>query len=91
MAMLYRQKGCSLILYPGAFNLTTGVHWELLIRSRAVDNQLFVAGISPARNMDADYKAWGHSCCADPFGELLCKASTDEEIIYADIGNIKPS
>lgn len=35
-----RDKGCSLFVYPGAFNLTTGpAHWELLQRARAVDNQ----------------------------------------------------
>jgi predicted amidohydrolase len=45
MAMIYRNNNCSLLMYPGAFNLTTGpAHWELLLRSRAVDNQLFVAG-----------------------------------------------
>jgi omega-amidase len=87
MAALYQKKGCSIIYYPGAFNLTTGpAHWELLIRSRAMDNQLYVAAISPARDENADYKAWGYSSIADPFGEILDKARTDQEIIYADIG-----
>merc|ERR1712071_321342 len=41
MAQLYAQKGCQLLVYPGAFNTTTGpAHWELLQRGRAVDNQL---------------------------------------------------
>ena len=75
-----------MIFYPGAFNLTTGVHWETLVRSRAIDNQLYVAAISPARCMDADYKAWGHSTCADPFGEIVAKAGHEEEVVYADIG-----
>ena len=36
MANLYQKNGCSLLFYPGAFNLTTGpAHWELLIRGRA--------------------------------------------------------
>ena len=40
----------------GAFNTTTGpLHWELLLRARATDNQLFVAACSPARNEDASY------------------------------------
>jgi len=30
--------GADMILYPGAFNLVTGpMHWELLLRARAVD------------------------------------------------------
>lgn len=41
----------------GAFNTTTGpLHWELLLRGRATDNQLFVAACSPARNEDASYQ-----------------------------------
>ena len=51
LALLMRQKGCRLIVYPGAFNMVTGpAHWELLQQARAVDNQLYVAACSPARN-----------------------------------------
>ena len=43
--MIYQKKNCSLLLYPGAFEPITGsAHWELLLRSRAIDNQMFVAG-----------------------------------------------
>ena len=39
--MIMRAKGCKLLVFPGAFNLTTGpAHWELLQRARAVDNQV---------------------------------------------------
>ena len=41
---------CKVLIYPGAFNLTTGpAHWELLQRARAVDGQCFVLTASPAR------------------------------------------
>lgn len=60
--------GCELLLYPGAFNMTTGpAHWECLIRGRAVDNQLFVAAISPARDASASYVAWGNSTVVNPW------------------------
>ena len=39
-AAIMRQRGCNLMVYPGAFNMTTGpAHWELLQRARALDNQ----------------------------------------------------
>lgn len=42
---------CDMLLYPAAFNMTTGpLHWELLQRARANDLQLFVATISPGEN-----------------------------------------
>ena len=84
---MYQKKGCSLLVYPGAFNLTTGpAHWELLLRARAMDNQFYVMGVSPARDENADYKAWGFSTATNAFGEVIAKAGSGEEIIYADIG-----
>ncbi|XP_074070425.1 omega-amidase NIT2 [Macrotis lagotis] len=86
LAQVYTQRGCQLLLYPGAFNLTTGpAHWELLQRGRAVDNQVFVAAASPARDIEASYVAWGHSTVVDPWGEVVAQAGTDETIVYANI------
>ncbi|KAF5376544.1 hypothetical protein D9757_008253 [Collybiopsis confluens] len=60
-------KGCQVLIYPGAFNTTTGpLHWELLQRGRAIDNQVFFSMVSPARDMSAGYHAWGHSMVVDP-------------------------
>lgn len=60
LARIYRNKGCHMLLYPAAFNMTTGpLHWELLQRARANDLQLYVATISPARDVTAGYIAWG--------------------------------
>jgi len=41
MAQWYRRKGCDVLVYPGAFNMTTGpAHWQILQQARAVDNQV---------------------------------------------------
>jgi len=87
LAQIYtRDFGCKLLVYPGAFNMTTGPeHWELLARGRAIDNQVYVASVSPARNAEADYVAWGHSLVVDPFAKVVAKSGADEDIIYADI------
>jgi len=86
MALLYCAQGVKFLCYPGAFNMTTGpVHWEILQRGRALDNQLYVAAVSPARDPNADYIAWGHTTVVNPWGEVI--ATTDEKpsIVYADI------
>lgn len=52
--------------------MTTGpAHWAKLQIARALDNQLFVATASPARDLNATYHAWGHSMVVDPWGEIL--------------------
>ncbi|KAM7388642.1 hypothetical protein PAMP_024803 [Pampus punctatissimus] len=86
LAQLYSRKGCQLLVYPGAFNMTTGpAHWELLQRGRAIDNQVYVATASPARDESASYVAWGHSTVVNPWGEVISKAGAEEAVIYADI------
>ena len=65
-------RGAKVIFVPAAFNMTTGpAHWELLFRQRAVDNQCFTVGTSPARDEAAGYVAWGHSIVCDPWGTVL--------------------
>lgn len=87
LAKLYRKKGCDMIVYPGAFNMKTGpLHWELLARGRANDNQLYVATISPARDVGAGYIAWGHSMAVDPWGKVMESAQAEEEVVVVDIG-----
>lgn len=67
--------GAKAIIVPAAFNLTTGPrHWELLFRSRAVDNQLYTLGVSSARNTTASYVAYGHSIVCDPWGDVIVQA-----------------
>ncbi|GMP84030.1 hypothetical protein CsSME_00037720 [Camellia sinensis var. sinensis] len=86
LAMLYAARGAHLICYPGAFNMTTGpLHWELLQRARAADNQLYVVTCSPARDAGAGYVAWGHSTLVGPFGEILATTEHDEAIIISEV------
>lgn len=83
LAMISARNGCKIMIYPGAFNMTTGpLHWELLARARAVDNQIFVALVSPARDESAHYVAWGNSLVVDP--KLVIKASMYIYIVIAE-------
>ncbi|KAG9335122.1 hypothetical protein JZ751_005685 [Albula glossodonta] len=86
LAQIYTKRGCQLLVYPGAFNMTTGpAHWELLQRGRALDNQVYVATASPARDETSSYVAWGHSSVVNPWGEVITKAGSEETVVYADI------
>ncbi|KAF2638380.1 carbon-nitrogen hydrolase [Massarina eburnea CBS 473.64] len=86
LATIAARKGAFLLLYPGAFNLTTGkLHWELQARARAMDNQVFVGLCSPARDMEAEYNAWGHSLVVDPNAEVLGGLDEKEGILVSEL------
>lgn len=74
------------MIFPSAFNTVTGpMHWHLMARSRAVDNQMYTILCSPARNMDSSYHAYGHSLVCNPKGEIIAEAGESEEIVYAEL------
>ncbi|KAL0736060.1 hypothetical protein Bca4012_012270 [Brassica carinata] len=86
LAMMYAARGAHLLCYPGTFNMTTGpLHWELLQRARATDNQLYVATCSPARDYGSLYVAWGHSTLVGPFGDIIATTEHEEAVIVAEI------
>lgn len=79
-------EGVKLVILPGAFNMTTGpAHWDLTMRARALDNQLYFAAVSPARDTGGPYQAYGNSCVADPWGEFCGKTDARESIVFANI------
>jgi predicted amidohydrolase len=78
--------GAKMIFVLAAFNMTTGpAHWEILFRTRAMDNQVYIFGISPARNYEGVYTAYGNSIAVDPWGKVIAKAGAGEEIVYAQV------
>lgn len=86
LANIYRDKGCKLIIYPGAFNMTTGpMHWKLLLQARACDNQLYVAGVSPARDTKSGYVTWGHTMLVNPLGQVENETEDQETIVYGTL------
>jgi predicted amidohydrolase len=90
LATIAARRDCFALIYPAAFNTTTGpLHWKLQGRARAMDNQVYVALCSPARDINASYHAWGHSLVCDPMAAVLTEAGESEEIIYADLNGSK--
>ncbi|KAI1178131.1 carbon-nitrogen hydrolase [Nemania sp. FL0916] len=82
LATIAARRGAFALVYPGAFNTTTGpLHWRLLAQARAVDNQCYVAFCSPARDMAASYHAWGHSLVVDPLAKVVVEADENEDIV----------
>ena len=80
------EAGAHIVFAPAAFNITTGAaHWDILMKSRALDNQMYIAACAPARDLKAPFITWGHSCVVTPWGEYSALADASETIAYAMI------
>ncbi len=86
LARLTVKKGARMIIVPGAFNMTTGpAHWELLFRMRSLDNQVYTAGVAPARDNNSGYISYANSLIADPWGRVVKRLGADEDILITDL------
>ena len=79
-------RGMDFLAVPAAFNMTTGpLHWELLFRARAVDEQVFAFGCAPARDERGPYVSYGNSIAVSPWGRVLARAGADETLLTVEV------
>jgi len=84
---LFRALGpCALIVVPAAFTYTTGkVHWEILLRARAIENQCYVLAAAQGGRHPTGRRTWGHSMLIDPWGEVKGVLPEGEGVVIGEI------
>jgi deaminated glutathione amidase len=79
-------RGARLITIPSAFTLLTGRdHWEVLVRARAIENQVFVLAPNQVGETPPHYSSYGRSVIVDPWGVVLAMAPDEEYFIAANL------
>jgi deaminated glutathione amidase len=81
-------EGATVASVPAAFTAATGpAHWELLLRARAVENQIYVIAAAQVGVLPAGMPAChGHSMVVDPWGDVLAERVEDEPgFVVADV------
>jgi predicted amidohydrolase len=78
---LYRElagSGADVLAVPAAFNAVTGrAHWEILVRSRAIENHAFIVAAAQVGTTNEGIATFGHSLIVDPWGEILAESTSD--------------
>jgi predicted amidohydrolase len=86
---LYRQltlAGAEIIAVPSAFTFPTGAaHWEVLLRARAIENQVYIIAPDQIGRSPNGVVDFGNSLIIDPWGKPLARAADREMIIFAEI------
>jgi predicted amidohydrolase len=79
-------QGARVVSLPSAFTVPTGrAHWEILLRARAIENQVFVIAAGQIGRHPPDHESYGHSMIVGPWGEVLAEAPDEVGFIAADL------
>jgi deaminated glutathione amidase len=79
-------NGAAVITMPAAFTLYTGKdHWEVLLRARAIENQVFIVAPGQWGNHPTNRSCFGSSMIIDPWGTVLARASEGVGYVVAPI------
>jgi deaminated glutathione amidase len=80
-------RGARVVTVPANFTRVTGeAHWEVLLRARAIENQVFVVAPGQGHGDGPEGDSYGNSMIVDPWGDVLARAQADgEHFIAADL------
>jgi deaminated glutathione amidase len=77
-------RGARVVTIPSNFTKVTGeAHWEVLVRARAIENQVFVIAPGQAGRQPPDGESYGNSMIVDPWGVVLARAGGEGECFIA--------
>ncbi len=79
-------RGARIVAVPSAFTLATGRdHWEVLLRARAIEDQVFVLAPNQVGEAPPHFSSYGRSAIVDPWGVVLAMAPDEECFVAADL------
>ena len=79
-------EGAQLVTVPAHFTTPTGKdHWHVLLRARAIENQLYIAAAAQTGETLPGKPAYGRSVIVDPWGVVVAQAPDEETVISAEL------
>jgi predicted amidohydrolase len=79
-------QGSEIVFLPSAFTQYTGrAHWQVLLRARAIENQVFFVAPALIGPMENGIPTFGHTMIVDPWGRLVARLGREEGVAIADL------
>jgi nitrilase len=79
-------QNVDIIVLPAAFTETTGkMHWEVLVRARAIENLAYVVAAAQGGYHVSGRETHGHSMIVDPWGRVLDQLARGSGVVVAEV------
>jgi deaminated glutathione amidase len=76
--------GARMVAVPSAFTVETGKdHWHVLLRARAIENQVFVLAPAQFGVHGPNRSSYGHALVIDPWGVVLAECGDHDGVALA--------
>ena len=95
VARIFALQGAKLIFYPSAIgsepdrpDISTAKAWEKVISAHGICNSVYIAAVNRVgteQGKNTEMTFYGSSFISNPYGDILSKGGTTDEIVYADI------
>ena len=81
-----RARGAEIVCVPSNFTAPTGAaHWEVLLRARAIESQVFVLAPAQEGQHHPGYRSHGHTMAVDPWGRVLAERPSGVGLAWAEV------
>jgi len=82
-------KDVNIIVLPSAFTATTGkVHWESLVRARAIENLSYVIAAAQGGYHVSGRETHGHTMIVDPWGRVTDELARGSGVVIAEVNPV---
>jgi len=79
-------SGATVVFVPSAFTAyTRSLHWEALLRARAIENQTWVVAPAQWGTHHPGRRSYGHACVVDPWGRIVAEKARGDGVVIATV------
>ncbi|MEO6771764.1 MAG: carbon-nitrogen hydrolase family protein [Kofleriaceae bacterium] len=79
---LTQDLGAQVVVIPSAFTAHTGAaHWHVLMRARAIENQVWIVAAAQWGQHNAKRESYGHTMIVDPWGTIVAERAEGDGVV----------
>ncbi len=81
-----RRNGAEIVFVPSNFTAPTGAaHWQTLMRTRAIEAQVYLAAPAQVGRHNPKFTSYGHTVLVDPWGDITAQAPNRPALVLGEI------